>query len=918
MKTNFIIPANQISGAFVSADESKKLANSINTVNAYHFEWLREYVDATRLDPEQIHRMFGTPVNLTLNHHFVNYFGVKAVPCSVDLLSEKAKQKARRYYCHIKNYEHMELDGNVFSGKSVPRGPAMCYLVKFMEEIIGFKALPGDLVSVDNDGKPLPKAFFKSGPPVGFDNNFQPEAYAAAENKIAYMRNLTVVQKIIALQWMALGEHAFREDINALYTARERKKILKKERKAMLKREKLILKRGALTDEDKIFYDEVFNSRIPQWPPSFGRAADPILRLKKTSQYERNSVAQRDFNRLPLAERITVLYEMVGGSTCGRANRKLSTRKLTSRADFLAASLSQQTLYLYRKLNQQDEDENRSFLKKHLGTFYTRNGTAVSSLSTISRGRVTDQTRFLANFVGKLEKVVNKNTRAIARLKSQVRQIRMKGMLEGVKNIGTSVGTIMTSLGGTVGINLFDPSEWIGAAGGSAGLAGMAMATFSLIGMSAALEKVNSFTDVAEDHFVKLNEWLTTKLIPRIEFMEKNQDSLMEFRNKIEVMIVILQRWFEQNEGSPGSPADTSGLRLELEGAYNYLRELIDNHKVELVAAIKCISARVDGLDQRFEEELESFNETKARLQQRIDDQERQIQSLTARVQELEQTDNPHVQIIKNICQRLETLENEKVKQEQINADLQQRLEELEENRTAETINHLETVIAELRGQINDNSTAIISTTTALQGVTIRVDGMNNVLQAIRSDVDRLKQQSLTDFNGRLNALDNTVSSLRSSLWDAVNKLNRLEQSSSQFENSIRLNRDSITFLNELTSKMSRICRTVKLQYIVKDWVPNQTTDGNGFMRLSMSSFPNDIISKTNDYIISIVPYDVYVSTYDRVFIAWCDYRTNNDNDREINLAIRYAYDSGIGRVGSGQRIKIWYWANNPADEYSL
>ena len=85
-----------------------------------------------------------------------------------------------------------------------------------------------------------------------------------------------------------------------------------------------------------------------------------------------------------------------------------------------------------------------------------------------------------------------------------------------------------------------------------------------------------------------------------------------------------------------------------------------------------------------------------------------------------------------------------------------------------------------------------------------------------------------------------------------------------------------------------------------------QTTDGNGFMRLSLS-FPNDIIHETNDYIISIVPYDVYVSSYDRVFIAWCDYRTNNDNDREINLAIRYAYDSYIGKIGShrGQGVVL-------------
>ena len=117
---------------------------------------------------------------------------------------------------------------------------------------------------------------------------------------------------------------------------------------------------------------------------------------------------------------------------------------------------------------------------------------------------------------------------------------------------------------------------------------------------------------------------------------------------------------------------------------------------------------------------------------------------------------------------------------------------------------------------------------------------------------------------------------------------------------------------------MTQICREVKTQYIVKSWVPSQTTDKNGFMRLSMTSFPSDIVSYMNDYIISIVPYDVYVSTYDRVFVGWCDYNNGSSHDREINIIMRYVYDSGIGKVGSGQRVKVWYWARNSAESYSL
>ncbi|EES99648.1 Hypothetical protein GSB_155340 [Giardia duodenalis] len=125
--------------------------------------------------------MFGT---------IFNYFGTHAVPCSVDLLNDAAKDYARRYYCHAENYVHMELDGNVFDGKSLPRGPAMCYLVKFIEEILGFKNSPDGKYQFGTNGQRLSKPMVKMAPLVGFNNNFQPEEY---------MRSLTVVQKILAL-----------------------------------------------------------------------------------------------------------------------------------------------------------------------------------------------------------------------------------------------------------------------------------------------------------------------------------------------------------------------------------------------------------------------------------------------------------------------------------------------------------------------------------------------------------------------------------------------------------------------------------------------------------------------------------------------------------------------------------------------
>ena len=118
-----------------------------------------------------------------------------------------------------------------------------------------------------------------------------------------------------------------------------------------------------------------------------------------------------------------------------------------------------------------------------------------------------------------------------------------------------------------------------------------------------------------------------------------------------------------------------------------------------------------------------------------------------------------------------------------------------------------------------------------------------------------------------------------------------------------------ISSANDLISRLRTVCNAMKSQHILKSWVPGQTTDSNGFMRLSMSSFPSDILGYSNDYIVSIQPYDCRVSSYDRMFAAWADFQ----GDGQINVALRWAYDTYIGKVGGGNRIRVWYWAKNPA-----
>ena len=45
------------------------------------------------------------------------------------------------------------------------------------------------------------------------------------------------------------------------------------------------------------------------------------------------------------------------------------------------------------------------------------------------------------------------------------------------------------------------------------------------------------------------------------------------------------------------------------------------------------------------------------------------------------------------------------------------------------------------------------------------------------------------------------------------------------------------------------------------------------------------------------------------MFAAWADFQ----GDGQINVALRWAYDTYIGKLGGGNRIRVWYWAKNPA-----
>ena len=197
-----------------------------------------------------------------------------------------------------------------------------------------------------------------------------------------------------------------------------------------------------------------------------------------------------------------------------------------------------------------------------------------------------------------------------------------------------------------------------------------------------------------------------------------------------------------------------------------------------------------------------------------------------------------------------------------------------------------------------------------------RVSALENTTQSISGQI-RVNSTSISNMSGAVDSLRSQISSINSSVGSHTTSISQLNADSQTHSRSISNLQISVNNLSPLSSKITRITQmltTMKTIYIVRSWIPSQTTDGNGFMRLSMSSMPDDAVGKSNDFIVSVVPYDARVSTYDRIFVSWCDY----NGDSEINIALRYAYDSGIGKVGAGNRVKIWYWANNPAQNMTI
>lgn len=272
--------------------------------------------------------------------------------------------------------------------------------------------------------------------------------------------------------------------------------------------------------------------------------------------------------------------------------------------------------------------------------------------------------------------------------------------------------------------------------------------------------------------------------------------------------------------------------------------------------------------------------------------------------------------------------------------------------------------ITELRNQIAnipDYTQSINTIKSRLNSIEYRLDNIENVaysrIDNLEANIERIDNrmqelsqklsetvQSLNSYKSDLTNLSKTVSNNSSQISSILTQLSRIptHDDFTNLSNLINTNKQNIDSMktrldstyNKATSNATDIynltyrvdgygltlrdCRSLLLTLknidIIKSFIPSQTTDGNGFMRISINDFPSDMYPRINDAIVSIQGYDCRVSNYSVLFTTWADFT----NDTTINIQLFWAYTSSIGRMGAGNRVKIFYLTRNPNYNYTI
>lgn len=195
-----------------------------------------------------------------------------------------------------------------------------------------------------------------------------------------------------------------------------------------------------------------------------------------------------------------------------------------------------------------------------------------------------------------------------------------------------------------------------------------------------------------------------------------------------------------------------------------------------------------------------------------------------------------------------------------------------------ERIERLENLVNTQQTTINSQANKISELNTLTHRMSMEIEYQHNTDTAHGTMISDLQVETRA-INTRIDNVVSTVSVVR---------------------NEVSALRSDVTYA---TNKVN----ILKSQPLVKSWVPSVQTDDNGFLRLNMSQFPSDMQSKTNDYIVGLVPYDIRAASYETVVAQWTDW----NGDQGVNIRLTWQNNTS---VGSGRSVKFFYFANNPAN----
>lgn len=207
--------------------------------------------------------------------------------------------------------------------------------------------------------------------------------------------------------------------------------------------------------------------------------------------------------------------------------------------------------------------------------------------------------------------------------------------------------------------------------------------------------------------------------------------------------------------------------------------------------------------------------------------------------------------------------------------------------------------------KLMQNTEEINGLVRTVQQLTQQVIALQTAMGQVPQQLDDLKQDYqgnnsrlngfLTTLTARVSALERTDTATTASINSLTNRVVSLENQFAPLKNSV-----------SQLPKISAICQKLVSTLNPSDvsYVKVGSADTNGYMTYDINQLPANAVSKSNDAIISIVPYDTRGNNTKDIIVSWAD----ADADNKINVHAQWADDN---TPVSGCRFIIWYAAKS-------